>query len=284
MLATAEKTRVDDAILKVIDLPVLPITSQRVLALMADPDVSIEKIKRLISTDPGLATKILTVANSAFYGGCRNIQNLSQAILRLGLNSVRNIVIATSMKNVYKRFGLAEKLLWEQLIGSALASNVIAKYTKTSDPEDAFIGGLLHDIGKVVLNNEYPDAFAKVMERVYNDGIPYSAAELEVFDFPQRRVGAAVVKKWGFPENLELLLRHFDNQEVISKERYLFNLVIIITMADKMCQKFGMGWRTPGGDAVDFGNLPESLGLDADGMKDLTEKIRETLSQGVDLY
>ncbi len=281
---TAQKEKITEVALKASELPVLPVTTQKVLSLMADPDVSIEKIKRLIGSDPGLATKMLKVANSAFYGSYRNIQNLTQAILRLGLNAVRSIVVATSMKNVYKRFGLTEKLLWEQIIGSALAANLIARQTRLSDPEDAFIGGLLHDIGKVVLNNEFPEEFARVMERVYNDSVPFQVAEAEVFAFSQRKLGAEVVKRWGFPETLEKLLLNFDDQEEINKEKYLYNLVTIITLADRMCQKFGIGWRKPGGDDVDFGNLPEALGLDQDEMKDLTEKIQVIFSQGIELY
>ncbi len=275
--------RFNDVVLNVNELPVLPVTTQKVLSLMSDQDVSIEKIKRLISGDPGLATKILKVANSAFYGSYRNIQNLTQAILRLGLNAVRSIVVATSMKNVYKRFGLTEKLLWEQMIGSALAANIIAKHTRLSDPEDAFLGGLLHDVGKVVLNNEFPDKFAEVMERVYNDGVPFSAAEAEVFEFSQRRLGAAVVKKWGFPENLEKLLLHFEDLDAIKKERYFFNLVNIITLSDRMCQKFGMGWRKTSTE-VDFGNLPESLGMNEESFKEVSEKVQLTFSQGIELF
>jgi len=280
----SENVHLNEETLKSMELPVLPATAQKVLSLMADPDVSIEKIKRLIATDPGLTTKILKVANSAFYGSQRNIQNLTQAILMLGLNSVRNLVVATSMKNVYKRFGLAEKLLWEQLLGSALASNIIAKQTRVSDPEDAFIGGLLHDIGKVVLNNEFPEAFAKVMEKVYNDGVPFEKAESEVFEMSQRKVGSIVVKKWGFPENLEMLLTYFDDPELISKERYIYNLVTIIKLADAMCQKIGMGWRSPGGEAVDFGNLPEALGLDEAGLDELYKKVEALFSHGLDSF
>lgn len=281
---TAEKAKLEDVILKAMELPVLPVTTQKVLSIMGDPDVSIEKIKRLISADPGLATKILKVANSAFYGSYRNIQNLSQAILRLGLNAVRNIVVATSMKNVYKRFGLAEKLLWEQLIGSALAANLIARQTRLVDAEDAFIGGLLHDIGKVVLNNEFPDLFAKVMERIYNDGVPFSTAEKEVFEFSHREVGALVVRKWGFPENLELLIHYFEDAETLSKDRNLYNLVNLITLSDRMCQKFGMGWRNNVSNTVDFGNLPEALGLDEAALKDISDKIQLTFTQGIDIF
>ncbi|MBI5827722.1 MAG: HDOD domain-containing protein [Deltaproteobacteria bacterium] len=279
-----EKIALDNVIARATELPVLPGTAQKVLAMMGDPDVSIEKIKRIIGSDPSLATKILKVANSAFYGGYRNIQNLNQAILRLGLNSVRNIVVATSMKNVYKRFGLAERMLMDQLIGSALISSIIAREARIADPEDAFIGGLLHDIGKVVLNNEYPNEFARVMERVYNDSVPFTAAEIEVFAFSHRELGALIIKKWGFPESLELLLKYFDNHEELAKERVLYNLAVIIRLADIMCQKNGIGWRKTAVNNVEYGNLPDILRIDGAGMDVIKMKIEEILSQCVEFY
>jgi HD-like signal output (HDOD) protein len=284
MSNAVQKSQLDDLLARTLELPVLPATTQKVLGLMSDPDVSIEKVKRLVSTDPGLTAKILKVANSAFYGSYRNIQNLSQAILRLGLNAVRNIVVATSMKNVYKRFGLAEKLIWEQMIGSALAASVIARHTRTVDPEDAFIGGLLHDIGKVVINNEYPEKFAKVIERVYNEQVAFEAAERDVFEFSQRDVGAFVVKKWGFPETLELLIKFFDDKEALSRDKQLAHLVAIIALSDRMCQKFGMGWRKGGSSEVSFGNLPEILGLDETVMPQLSESVKSVFEQGAELY
>ncbi|MBE7414824.1 MAG: HDOD domain-containing protein [Deltaproteobacteria bacterium] len=274
----------EEVINRTLDLPVLPATTQRVLGMMADPDVSIEKIKKIISTDPGLTTKIMKVANSAFYGSYRNIQNPTQAILRLGLNSVRNIVVATSMKNVYKRFGLTEKLIWEQMIGAAVAASIIARDTRRSDPEDAFIGGLLHDVGKVVLNNEFPEKFALMMQSVYNEMVPYDVAEKEHFDFSQRDVGAYIVKKWGFPESLETLIRGFNGKETSSRDENIQNLVNTIALADIMCQKFGMGWRKPGGDEISYGGLPESLGLEKKGLEALDEKVRLAFAENADLY
>ncbi len=286
MLDQAVKTKpsLNDLIQKSGDLPVLPVTAQNVLSLMSDPDVSIEKIKKLVSGDPGLATKLLKVANSAFYGGYRDIQNLTQAILRLGLTSVRNIVLATSMKNVYKKFGLTEKLLWEQLIGSAIASSTIARQTRRADPEDAFVGGLLHDVGMVIINNEYPDEFVKVTEHIYNESMGFAEAEAEVFDFTHRQVGAIVVKKWGFPENLELLVKNFDNAEYINKDRAVLSMVSIINLADLMCQKFGVGLRKHVNSEVNFGNLPESLGLNAERFNELSEKVEQNLKQSLEIY
>lgn len=283
-LMTQPTRNLEDIINRTLDLPVLPATSQKVLELMADPEVSIDRIKKLVSTDPGLTMKIMKVANSAFYGSYRNIQNPTQAILRLGLNSVRNIVVATSMRNVYKRFGLTEKLIWEQMIGAALASNLIAKETRRTDPEDAFIGGLLHDVGKVVLNNEFPDKFALMMQAVYNDMVPFEVAEKEHFDFSQREVGAYIVKKWGFPEFLEKLIRLFDDREASSKDVNVRDLANTITLADRMCQKFGMGWRKPGGDEVSYSGLPEALDLQKKNLEGLEDKVKTVFAESADLY
>lgn len=282
--ATNTAKSLEEIISKSLELPVLPATTQKVLAMMSDPDVSIEKIKRLISADPGLTTKILKIANSAFYGSYRNIENLTQAILRLGLNSVRNIVVATSMKNVYKRFGLTEKLIWEQMMGSALGANVIAKQARRSDPEDAFIGGLLHDVGKVVLNNEFPEKFALVIQRVYNDAVPFEEAEKEVFEFSQREVGAFIVKKWGFPEKLETLIRSFDDLGALAADKHIANLAYTISLADKICQKFGMGWRKPGGDDVKYGQLPGLLDIPEGQVNQLEEAVKQSFAQSGDFH
>lgn len=283
MSETAAKERLNDELSRVVDLPALPATAQKVLSLISDPEVSIEKVKRIISADPALSARILKIANSAFFGGYRNIQNLNQAVLRLGLNSVRNVVVATSMRHVYKTFGLTEKLLWEQMIGSAISSGLIARQTRAADPEDSFIGGLLHDVGKVVLNNEYPDDFARIMERVNNEGVSYHEAEKDAFDLTQRDLGVLVVRKWGFPESIELMIRHFDNHEALSRERALGNLVSVITIADKICQKLGIGWKKPF-DNVDFGRLPETLGLAEAAVKDVSEKALLTFGEEISLY
>lgn len=278
------QSKLEEVILSACDLPVLPITAQRVLGIMSDPDVSVDNIKQVISSDPGLATKLLKIANSAFYGGHRDIQNLQQAILRLGLNSVRNIIIATSLKNVYKRFGLTEKLLWEQSIGSAQASNLIAKSVAGIDVEDAFIGGLLHNVGMVILNNEFPDDFALVMEKVYNDGVTFTDAEKEIFDFTHRDVGALVIRKWGFPDSLESLVRDYDDEKVLSEDPSLLKLVSIISLSDLICQKLGVGWREPFEGDMDFGTLPNNLKVELEVLDDIIEKFQELMEEDGEVF
>ncbi len=267
-------TDLDDLILRTCDLPVLPATAQKLLAMMSDPDISVEGLKDVIMADPGITAKILKIANSAFYGGHRSIQNLSQAIMRLGFRAVENIVMAASMKGVYKRFGLTEKLLWEQSIGSAVISHIITRRSSPAYAEDAFIGGLLHDVGKVVLNNEDPDSFHVVMERVYNEGCSFREVEDEIFGFNHMQVGALVVRKWSFPESMEMLIKYFDNIESLSTDEYLYSIAKSVVTSDRICQKLGIGWRCPVEGVMDDDELRELLDMDAEEVTGLVDNVK----------
>jgi len=272
--ATPSNENLEDIILKTCDLPVLPATAQKLMSLMADPNANVDKLRKIVMTDPGMTAKILKIANSAFYGGYRTIQNLSQAIMRLGFRAVENIVMAGSMKGVYKRFGLTEKLLWEQSIGAAVIAHMIARRNSPSEAEDAFVAGLLHDVGNVILNNEHPDKFSEVMEKVYNDGVSYAAAEMEIFGFSHREVGALVVRKWSFPETMEMMLRHFDDVEKLSYNQSLYDVAKIVNVADRICMKFGIGWRSPQADAISDEEFSEVLDITQEELLELIENVK----------
>ncbi len=295
-------------------IPPLPEKAQKVLALLSDTDVSVEKLRRLIAADAALSSKILNIANFDFYGAVKTMPNLNHAIMRLGFNAVRNIVVATSIKDVFKRFGRDEELLWTAMMGSAIASSIIARHTKLVDPEDAFIGGLLHDVGKVYLLNEAPALYMRAIKTAETRHIPFDAAvNLEtgkggittgggMTPFNHRQTGAMIVKKWGFPETLASMLKKFDNTDELAGERYIYNLVTVITFADLICLALGIGSSgegviPPSGGALprrsvegvisalpEMRNLSDSLGVDEKGFKKLAENIHAAFSQGIKLY
>ncbi|HHL39736.1 MAG TPA: HDOD domain-containing protein [Deltaproteobacteria bacterium] len=277
------RARLDEVILKACDLPVLPATAQQVLLLMQDPDVSIEKVKKVIGSDPGLTARILKISNSSFYGGGRDIGNLTQALMRLGLSTVRSIMLAASMKHVYKRFGLTEKLLWEDSVGSAVASRVIAAASGFGGVEDAFVGGLLHNVGMVILNNEYPDVFVELMARVYNEGLEFEEVELDTFGFTHYEVGALVVRKWGFPRNVQMLLAWFGDEEKLSDEPELAAMARIIALADKFCHKLAVGWRRQLPGKPDLSMELSALEIDEEKAEELAAHIEEAIREEVAL-
>lgn len=268
--------------LKELELPLLPENAQKVLSLLADPNVSVEKVRRLVAYDGPLAAKILNIANFDFFGGSRVPPTLSDSIMRLGLNAVRNIVVASSVKGLFKRLGQGEQIIWRMMMGSAIASSIIARNTKLSDTEDAFIGGLLHDVGLVAVINNYPEAYQNIADKAANGGRSVAEACADEFGFTHREVGAILVKRWGFPDAFESLIRSFEDTEIILKERYILNLVSIITLADRMCIKAGIVKSDNAGAA--FGTLGETLGLDESDISRILENIKVAFSRGLPLY
>lgn len=277
-------------------IPPLPEKAQRVLALLSDTDVSVEKLRRLIAADAALASKILNIANFDFYGGGMTMPNLNHAIMRLGFNAVRNIVVATSMKDVFKRFARDEERLWTAMMASAIASSIIARHTKLVDPEDAFIGGLLHDVGRVYLINVDPALYLRALKTSGARHISFDAAVRLEADFNQRETGAMIVKKWGFPETLVAMLKNFDNPDEFINERYLYNLVTVITFADSICLTLGIAGPPADSATGEQGSIPEtgipllmknlsdSMGVNEKGFKKLLESIHSAFSQGIKLY
>lgn len=270
--------------LKELELPLLPENAQKVLSLLADPNVSVEKVRKLIAYDGPLAAKVLNIANFDFFGGSRVPPTLSDSILRLGFNAVRNIVVASSVNGLFKRLGAGEQAIWRMMMACAIASSIIARNTKLSDTEDAFIGGLLHDVGLVAVINNYPDAYQKIADMVSNEGRSYVEASEEVLGFSHRAAGAAMVKRWGFPDAFESLIRCFNDTDVILKERYLYNLVSIITLADKMCIKAAIVNSNHAEASAAFGTLGETLGIDESDMNRILENIKVAFSRGLPLY
>src|SRR6185369_1878105 len=108
------------------DLPTIPVVATKVMQLIESEGVSAEELARVVSADPAVAARVLKISNSSFYGCQRQIQTLSHAIMMLGYNTLRSLVVAASVKQVYKPYGLTEKMLWEHSFGAGLAARLIA--------------------------------------------------------------------------------------------------------------------------------------------------------------
>lgn len=265
----------------------MPDIAQRVMQLVSDDRTTPEMLQKVIATDPALAARILKIANSPFYGISRSVRTLSTAVTILGYRSLRNLVLAVSSKAVYKRFGLTEKMLWEHAIGVAMAAYVIGKETRFPDPEEAFLGGLFHDIGKVILNNDAPEKYNRVIERVYNDDVTAYFAEKEVFGYSHPEVGALVVKKWRLSEELEFSIRyHHDFRFLLNGyPYYLGKLAALIHFADLVCLQLGIGRREPSDSFhPEHSEAASILKISEGDVAMMTEKISQCYHQDKDAF
>lgn len=267
---------VEEFVLKIGDLPVTPRVAHRLLRALEDPNVSIDRIEELIETDPALVARVLRIANSPFYGYGGRIKTLNEAVIILGFKTLRSILLAASLKGIYKRFGLTEKLIWEHSFFTALYSRLIASEGNPSYAEDAFVAGILHNVGMVVMNNECPDEFHKVIEMFYNNGIAFLEAEEEVFGFNHIEVGALVVKRWRFPEYLEKVIRYHDEPERFrGEDPYLYTLTSAVYNGNRLCYITGVGFGSRGRGC----GSPLRLDMEGDRIAPLVGKAEELREQ-----
>ena len=271
---TAVSSELDEFITKSCDLPTIPSVAGKVIKLVSDPEVTANDLNKAIMTDVSLAARVLKIANSSFYGCRTTINTVSHAIVVIGFNMIRNIVMAASTKNVYKRYGITEKLLHDHSVGAAMATYLIENVIGQKQSEEAFLAGLFHDIGKVILNNTDPDRFMIVMKEVYNEGRDSTEVEKEVFGFTHSDVGSLVLRKWNFSAELEkVVAQHHHLSEMGEDEPEVRKLIAIVSLADDFCYKLGIGLREP--QAIDLTNHPalNIFGIDNEGVLKIEEEL-----------
>jgi HD-like signal output (HDOD) protein len=261
------------------DLPSMPIVAIKSMELLQDPDASIKELADTIAMDPAVSARILKITNSSVYGLVRKITTLQNALVILGERTVRSLVLASSMCSVNKQFGLLEKLLWEESVGSAVASRYISKSLGKGDCEEAFLSGLFSNLGKVVRNNNNPEAYQELVEALYNEGTS------KYFTPPYNHVGAAVLYSWGIAELLvEAVCRHI---EVASDDvdADILLLAAITNLGVNMCYKCGIGTRVPDED-MDLSQTPGGvyLGIDQDGIDQLLDGFDEVYAESREAF
>lgn len=200
------KTSVKGRILQVADLPTLPDVLEEVTRLVEDPDASSEAIAKVISRDQVLSAKVLKMVNSPIYGFPGRISSIQHALVLLGFNVIRGIIISTS---VFDMMVLNMKGLWEHSLGCATACNIIARRAGFEDPEEYAVAGLLHDLGKVVTDVQLPDLHSAILKTVRDKDMTYFQAEKDVMGFGHDRINAWLARHWGLPPNIrEAMARH----------------------------------------------------------------------------
>ncbi|MEK7280066.1 MAG: HDOD domain-containing protein [Nitrospirota bacterium] len=238
--------KLEEYVLKSLDLPVVPVVANKVLSAAADPESTARLLGLVISRDQALASRVLRIANSAFYGVNRQINTISEAVTIIGFDGIKNLALALSMRGIYKSFGLLEQLLWDHSAGVAIAAQLAASHVHLKQKEEVFISGLLHDVGKIVLLNQEREKYTRVVQLVYNEDYSFSRAEEEIFGFDHAIVGSMVIKKWNFPDFLVSIARyHNDILSYKDGDSNISLMLALVNFADLLCHKLGIGRRTP---------------------------------------
>jgi len=210
------------------NLPTLPEVATKLMQMVNDPDTSAADAAKIISQDIGITSKVLRMANSAFYGIPRTITTVQNAVVLLGMKVVNSLVLSVSVGEIFpskdETVKMARKNFWSHSLACAVASKAIAKKMKRPhlvDPEESFCSGLLHDIGKLVLDHYFFDEYQKAKQQAEAKNISLFLTEKEFFGYTHADVGDWLTSKWELPRNLRipLIYHHNPSEAPSSKEQ-----------------------------------------------------------------
>ena len=213
------------------DIPTLPTIVFELNKHLRDPDTSIKIVCDTIEKDQAIALKILKLVNSAFYGFRSKISDLRNAVVLLGYNAVRNAIVSLSVINAFpKRVALMDfdiSQFWKHSLAVAVTSKNIAQLSKKESPDNCFVGGLLHDTGKVILAQYFPDLFESVWTTLQNEHLTFYEAEQKKLPIDHSKIGAHLAAKWQLPQGLVDAIRwHHDFQPESKNSNFVQNIYL----------------------------------------------------------
>lgn len=258
----------------VADLPAMPVSVSEVIAACDNQDMTVGQLSQVILRDQNLTANLLKLANSAFYGHARRVTTVTEAVVLLGFSTIKSLAISSHtarlLNGALPGYGLQHGELWQHSIAVAFTARRLAVEVKLAPVEEAFVAGLLHDIGKVILSGYMEHAFEEVTRTAQERRMPFHEVETELLGFDHAELGAQIASAWSFPAELEeAIRRHHSPDEATLKPA----LAHCIHLADAACMMLGIGL---GVDGMMYAVDPDSLaalGIDPARVQALMEDV-----------
>ncbi len=220
----------------------LPDTALKLMNVMSDPKSKLEDIVGTIKYDQAVTSEVLKLCNSAFFGMSREVTSLEDALKCLGTAKVLQMVMSVHTNNMLGReqhgYGLDPGVLWKHSVAVALASSQFAQKLRLADTNLAFTAGLLHDIGKTILNEHVADEFVEIVRIVTDERIAFVEAERRVLGYSHEEVGAMMAEKWKLPESIVRCIRYHHAPSDLETHDPLVDAVYL---ANCVCLLLGIG-------------------------------------------
>jgi putative nucleotidyltransferase with HDIG domain len=239
----ADKKKLEILIKNMGELPTIPSVFIAVNKMLSDPRTSASDVGLAVSSDQVITSKILKIANSAFYGFSSRVNTISHAVAVLGFSSTKNVVLTTgvlsalNIKTPIKGFNLTA--FWKHSVAVGAIAKLIIKEINPQNQEEAFIAGLLHDIGKLILAVCAPEDFAECLNFAVNKNCLFLDAENELLGTNHAEIAGLVGDKWKLPPEIATVIINHHKDLEASKEHA--NLVAIVKLADVLARGLQFG-------------------------------------------
>ncbi len=284
--STDTNTVVATAVQEINHIATLPEITLRIIELVESPSSTAQDLQTVIRSDPALCSRVLKVVNSAFYGLPGQIASIERAIVLLGLNAVKNIAVAASLVKLFRGGELSPHFsareLWTHSIATATAAKTLADDLKIGMADEAFLGGLIHDLGVMVELQYDRQKLIKVLDMLNIDSqhIPHAnmrAIETEIFGATHEQFGAGLSQRWKFPPALVNVTGHHHEPLRLPEESR--TLACLIYVADRISAMAGQGFRLDLDNLTADSNVLSHLGIETSKLDEMAANLPEQMQE-----
>lgn len=237
------QAKIAERVARIETTPAIPAIFLPLLEMLnAPPDeVKLDKVVELVSYDNTIAAQCLRVANSPLFGMTKSPASIKGAVISLGLRRVETILLTCCLSQAFpaRNWIIDPGVFWRHSLGCAMVCRKFGEKLKGMDCDEAYMAGLLHDIGFLVNCLAFPDEFNLAMARAHEDGIPFAEAELETMGFTHEETGAALAAQWHLGPNIAQVIAHHHDPEQSASAK---PLAALVHLCDLMCRMRGLGY------------------------------------------
>lgn len=271
---------INRAIAGIGEIATLPEITVRIIQIVEDAKSTARDLHTVIKNDPALASKILKVVNSAFYGLPGQVNNVDRAVVLLGFSAVKNIAIAASMTRLFLSGSTIDGFnamdLWRHSAAVGAVAGTIARIQGSPATEELFLAGLIHDLGLLIERQVLPKKLAEVIARHRAAPKPFTQVEEEVIGADHQAFGQALAAKWHFPRALCTVIGYHHKPHLLAPE--FRPIAEIVHAADILACKAEIGFTATAADETLTPELLESLGITATDVDSILAELPERVA------
>lgn len=275
----------EDLVSKTTDLPTFPAAALAVMREADSPTSTASSIARHLAQDQALSARVLRLSNSAFYGLSRQVGEIQEAVVVLGMRCIRNLAMIAStypwMSRAYAGYDLGPQAMWTHSFAVAAGAQLVARRSGKADGDSAFTAGLLHDLGKVVLSVWLEGKLHAMQLLAIRDQQTFDHVERRILGYDHAEVGAHLADTWNLPKNLVNAIRHHHHPNDLEGGN---SLVDCVHVADYLTMSMGYGL---GGDGLRYEFQAEALqrlGLSEEDVDELTAEFIDAYNSYEQLF
>lgn len=270
----------DDIVRKIGSLPPLPSIALKLINLLNNPDTKVADLIEIISKDQALTADILKIVNSPFYGLRSEIVSIKQAINYLGFLNLKSLLLALNTKKFIQSGDLKDIILWKHSLATGIFTKHLGEKLKIYNPEELFVAGLLHDIGKTVMRRKISHVYDQIIDEVYSTGKTFEEVEKPILGFTHSDVGMLLVQEWNFGERMKNIIYFHHHPELA--ENYSQETAVVY-LGDQLSNYNGFGFFRDFKVSYNEAAL-HLVGIDEAKILELNDEIKDKIDEEISVF